>query len=186
MRISSKFGVIHSVKADSNKVSCFCYHNLGCNRWDEVIMADAIVPAPDMVPATGDPGDDTARRYRYQWTYAVIVCCMLLDDTEDVAEVFCEHHEDALMKHTDGMFSGLQVKTRSSNQEVWKTGDSAVRGLCAPASPSWKPTFPGSVQAIPFSHKSPSLRRQEWGRIFAMFLTRSGWPQPWRAFRLLH
>lgn len=53
-------------------------------------MSDSTVTAPDTVPATGDPGDDTARRYRYQWTYAAIVCCMLLDDTEDVAEVFCE------------------------------------------------------------------------------------------------
>jgi hypothetical protein len=75
-------------------------------------MAEPTVPAPDTVPATGDPGDDTANRYRYQWTYAAIVCCMLLDDTLDVTEVFCEHHEDVLSKHTDGTFSGLQIKTR--------------------------------------------------------------------------
>jgi hypothetical protein len=90
-------------------------------------MGDTTVPAPDTVPATGDPGDDTASRYRYQWKYAAIVCCMLLDEIQDVAEVFCEHHEDVLIKHVDGTFSGLQIKTRASTQEVWKTSDDAVK-----------------------------------------------------------
>jgi hypothetical protein len=30
------------------------------------IMPDPLAQAPDAIPATGDPGDDTARRYRYQ------------------------------------------------------------------------------------------------------------------------
>ncbi|MEW6428406.1 MAG: dsDNA nuclease domain-containing protein [Thermodesulfobacteriota bacterium] len=94
-------------------------------------MTDSVVPGPDTVAATGDPGDDTARRYRYQWTYAAILCCSLMDETEDVAEVFCEHHEDVLMKYIDGTFSGLQIKTRASDQEVWKTSDDAVRGSFA-------------------------------------------------------
>ncbi len=117
-------------------------------------MADSIVPAPDAVPATGDPGDDTARRYRYQWTYAAIVCCMLLDDTEDVAEVFCEHHEDVLVKHTDGTFTGLQVKTRSSDQEVWKTGDPAVGGSCARFT-KLEVDFPGRFRAFRFLTNHP-------------------------------
>jgi hypothetical protein len=73
---------------------------------DGMIMTDPTVPSPDSIPATGDPGDDTARRYRYQWTYAAIVCCLLLDEIDDVTEVFCEHHEDVLIKHADGMCSG--------------------------------------------------------------------------------
>lgn len=73
--------------------------------------------------AVGDPGDDTARRYQYQWAYAAITCCLLLDSTEDVVELFCEHHEDILLKHTDGTFTGLQLKTRNSNQRFWSTTD---------------------------------------------------------------
>ena len=61
-------------------------------------MTDPASPKPDSVPATGDPGDETASRYRYQWMYAAIVCCALLDDTANVVEVFCEHHEDILTK----------------------------------------------------------------------------------------
>lgn len=117
-------------------------------------MADPIVPSPAAIPATGDPGDDTARRYRYQWTYAAIVCCMLLDDTEDVAEIFCEHHEDVLLKHTDLTFTGLQVKTRSSDQEVWKAGDAAVRSSCARFA-KLEANFPGRFRAFQFLTNHP-------------------------------
>lgn len=85
---------------------------------------------PDSVSASGDPGDETARRYQYQWTCAALACCMLLDELEDVVEVFCEHHEDILLKHSDGLFTGQQIKTRDSAQPVWKTSDEAVRGSC--------------------------------------------------------
>lgn len=93
-------------------------------------MSDPTAHTPDTVPATDDPGDETARRYCYQWTFAAVVCCMLLDETEDVLEVFCEHHEDVLIKHGDGTFSGLQIKTRASDQNVWKTNDDGVTGSC--------------------------------------------------------
>ena len=60
-------------------------------------MTEPLVPDPASVPAAGDPGDDIGRRFRYQWTYTAAVCCLLLDDQEDVVEVFCEHHEDVLI-----------------------------------------------------------------------------------------
>jgi len=91
-------------------------------------QADA---SPDAVRATGDPGDDTARRYRYQFTYAGILCCSLLDDTLDAIEVFCEHHEDVLVKHADGLFTGCQVKTRAPEGIPWKANDEAIVAACA-------------------------------------------------------
>ncbi len=78
--------------------------------------------------AVNDPGDETARRYRYQWTWAAIACCMLLDDTQECSEVFCEHHEDVLIKLRNGKYRGLQVKTRDGAQIPWKTSDEAVKG----------------------------------------------------------
>ena len=87
--------------------------------------------APDQTLAPNDPGDETARRYRFQYAWAAIVCCMLFDDTQDVVEVFCEHHEDVLLKHRDGKFTGQQVKTRESDQPVWKAGDDQVKNACA-------------------------------------------------------
>jgi hypothetical protein len=93
-------------------------------------MADAPLPSPENTLASGDPGDETANRYRFQWTWAAVVCCMLLDNTEDVQEVFCEHHEDVLLKHKDGLFTGHQVKTRRDDQPPWKAKDEDVLAAC--------------------------------------------------------
>jgi hypothetical protein len=56
---------------------------------------------------------------------------MLFDDTQDVVEVFCEQHEDVLLKHRDGKFTGHQVKSRESDQPVWKASDQPVKSACA-------------------------------------------------------
>lgn len=93
-------------------------------------MPDSMLLTPDIVVAVGDPGDETASRYRFQWTYAAIVCCMLLDETENVAEVFCEHHEDVLIKFADNTYAGLQIKTRGLDQDVWKATDGAIVSTC--------------------------------------------------------
>jgi len=94
-------------------------------------MANALINSPENTLAGDDPGDETANRYRYQWTWAAVVCCMLLDDTQDVEEVFCEHHEDVLLKHRDGAFTGHQVKTRNDDQPPWKAKDENVLKACA-------------------------------------------------------
>ena len=74
-----------------------------------------------------DRGAETASRYRFQYTWAAITCCALFDETRDIEEVYCEHHEDILIKHTDGRFSGHQVKSRAANQPPWKANDSQIR-----------------------------------------------------------
>lgn len=109
---------------------------------------------PDSVVAIGDPGDETARRYRYQWTYAGICCCSLLDETQDVQEVFCEHHEDVLLKHADGTFSGLQIKTRDSSQDVWKTGDQPLRAAFVRFA-KLEAQFPGQFRSYRFLTNHP-------------------------------
>ncbi|MDD4752297.1 MAG: dsDNA nuclease domain-containing protein [Desulfitobacteriaceae bacterium] len=73
-----------------------------------------------------DVGDETSNRFRYQWVLSAIICCMLLDQAEDAQEVFCEHHEDVLIKHVNGLFTGIQVKTRASDQSLWKASDEDV------------------------------------------------------------
>ncbi len=75
---------------------------------------------------SSDIGDETASRFRYQWVLSAIFCCSLLDQIEDVKEVFCEHHEDILLKHFNNLFTGIQVKTRASNQLLWKACDEDV------------------------------------------------------------
>lgn len=89
------------------------------------------IPTPATTLATGDPGDDTARRFAYQWTFAAILACGLFDETMDLVEVFCEHHEDVLLKHRDQTFSGWQVKTRDVGGDAWKATDEQIFGACS-------------------------------------------------------
>lgn len=88
------------------------------------------VPTPINVQAADDPGDDTARRFAFQWTYAAIQACSIFDDSMDVLEVFCEHHEDVLLKHGDGTFTGVQVKTRETGGNPWTATEESIFGAC--------------------------------------------------------
>lgn len=119
-----------------------------------MIMDKPFQSAPDTTLGSVDPGDETARRFRYQWTYAAIVCCQLLDDIEDAEEVFCEHHEDVLIKHTDQTFSALQVKTRSFGQELWRATDRAVKRSCARFA-QLEASFPGEFRNFHFLTNYP-------------------------------
>ncbi|MBK7092373.1 MAG: DUF4297 domain-containing protein [bacterium] len=93
-------------------------------------MSDPASKSPDQISATNDPGDETARRFRYQWSYAAIACCILLDRTLDVVEIFCEQHEDVLLKHADGTFSGLQIKTRRLIRSYGNHRRRSNKGCC--------------------------------------------------------
>lgn len=84
--------------------------------------------SPEHSVTPKDIGAETASRYRFQYVCAAILCCALFEDTEDVEEVYCEHYEDVLTRHTDGTFSGYQVKTRAANRPAWRTRDPGIWG----------------------------------------------------------
>lgn len=117
-------------------------------------MVDTKTFSPADEISGGDPGDETAYRYRFQWTWAAVVCCMLLDETEDIEEVFCEHHEDVLLKHQDGSFTGHQVKTRGDKQPPWKARDEAVLTACARFA-KLEAKYPGSFRRFYFLTNHP-------------------------------
>ena len=117
-------------------------------------MVDRVTHSPEDTITNSDPGDETSRRYRFQWTWAAIECCRLLDNTEDIEEIYCEHHEDVLVKHKTGLYSGIQIKTRNDDQPVWKASDEAiinsfVRFACLEAK------FPGQFHSFQFLTNHP-------------------------------
>lgn len=59
-----------------------------------------------------------------------------------------------LIKHVDGTFSGPQIKTRESDQEVWKTSDNAVRISCSRFA-KLEAEFPGRFRAFRFLTNHP-------------------------------
>jgi len=81
---------------------------------------------PDVVLNKADPGDDTLRRFRYQLTYAGIVSALMLDENAAYEEVFCEHHEDVLIKYLDKTYRGIQVKTRDINLPPFNIEDTEI------------------------------------------------------------
>jgi hypothetical protein len=81
---------------------------------------------PDKVLNPSDPGDDTQQRYRYQAVRASCYILALFDDEEGIEEVFCEHHEDVLVKYRTGLFLGVQIKTKADGSMPLKAGDEEV------------------------------------------------------------
>lgn len=82
---------------------------------------------PDRTLGEGDPGDDIFRRYRYQSTYAAVLAVDILRDDSRVAEVFCEHHDDILMKLTNDRFHAIQVKTQQPGGLPFKSDDEPIQ-----------------------------------------------------------
>jgi hypothetical protein len=88
----------------------------------------AMSEAPDTVLSQSDPGDDVQRRFRYQATKAAMLALSLLDDEAEAEEVYCEHHEDVLVKKRGERFHGVQVKTRFDEAGPHKSTDEEIVG----------------------------------------------------------
>lgn len=86
-----------------------------------------ITDQPDQTVDDTDPGDDTYRRYRYQSTYAAIIAVSMIIPSSGVAEVFCEHHDDILVKRTNGRFYAIQVKTQQPGGSPFKSDDDPIQ-----------------------------------------------------------
>ena len=76
---------------------------------------------------TADPGDDVLRRFRYQITYAAILAIFVTDERNGLSEIYCEHHEDILVKHDDDTLTGIQIKTKDINLPPFNIEDDAIK-----------------------------------------------------------
>lgn len=68
---------------------------------------------------TSDPGDATARNFRYQYGYGVILLVTARCGDRPYVAIWCEHHEDYLAERSDGLFDGFQVKTSRPERGAW-------------------------------------------------------------------
>jgi hypothetical protein len=80
---------------------------------------------PADVLSTSDPGDDMQRRIRYQAAYGALLSLQLVSDSE-MSELFCEQHEDFLVRKANGLFVGYQVKTRLPHLGPFKSDDGSM------------------------------------------------------------
>jgi hypothetical protein len=54
----------------------------------------------------------------------------MLDDDTDWVEIYCEHHDDILVKYGDNKFRAVQVKTRDINYRPFTIEDEAIVKSC--------------------------------------------------------
>ncbi|TNC98641.1 MAG: hypothetical protein FD119_112 [Stygiobacter sp.] len=79
---------------------------------------------PGAVLDKTDPGADVQGRFSYQHCYAAIQCLRLIDGELDA--VFCENHEDILLRKCGGQYEALQIKTRRFDLEPFAADDDEV------------------------------------------------------------
>jgi hypothetical protein len=82
---------------------------------------------PSIVLSASDHGDDMQMRLRYQTTYGAFVALAMLLDATDIVEIYCEHHEDVLIRKANGKYRGCQVKTRLASIGPFKADDSQIK-----------------------------------------------------------
>ncbi|MBS1526665.1 MAG: DUF4297 domain-containing protein [Bacteroidetes bacterium] len=83
--------------------------------------------SPESELNSSDHGDDVQRRFRYQNTYAGILGILMTDESKSIAEIFCEHHDDILVKDNDQKYTGIQIKTKDINSHPFDIGDEAIQ-----------------------------------------------------------
>jgi hypothetical protein len=74
-----------------------------------------------------DVGDETQRNFRYQHAYGVVLLAAAYGGLKPFSEMYCEHHEDLLVRRDDGLWEAFQVKTRGVGQPPWKLTDDEIR-----------------------------------------------------------
>lgn len=82
-------------------------------------------PDPGAVLDKTDPGADTQARFSYQHCFAALQCLRLLSG--QLEAVYCENHEDILLRKPGGTYDALQVKTRRFDLDPFKATDAAVK-----------------------------------------------------------
>ena len=83
-------------------------------------MSDQPQQSPLEVLNPDDPGDDTQRRFRYQHAYGVIIGVAIATGGLKYRELWCEHHDDYLVKCDNGNFEAFQIKTRKPEIGAWE------------------------------------------------------------------
>jgi hypothetical protein len=83
---------------------------------------------PASTPPAEDVGADTQRRFRHQACYTAMLSLGLLDDEGPLEELYCEHHDDVILRMKSGSFRAIQLKTRLIGGVPFKSGEEEIVG----------------------------------------------------------
>lgn len=90
-------------------------------------MQEKIHHNPSLEISLDDPGDKILERFRFQITFSGILALRMAEEDDDIEEIYCELHEDILVKHKDGKFTGVQVKTKDINLPPFNIEDDSIK-----------------------------------------------------------
>lgn len=109
--------------------------------------------SPDNTPSTNDPGDDVIARFEYQHKYAVVLSLQLLYKDSELVAVYCELHDDVLIRKKNGKFVSAQIKTRDTDQP-FKANDEQIVGALTKFI-YLETTFPGHFEQYQLCVNAP-------------------------------
>ena len=75
---------------------------------------------PTAARDTKDPGDATARNFRYQHAYGVILLVAAKRGERPYVAIWCEQHKDFLAQRRDEVCDAYQVKTSRPELGAWR------------------------------------------------------------------
>lgn len=81
---------------------------------------------PNTKVDTKDPGDIVQNRFRFQAAFAGYTSLRLLGSNSEYECVYCEQLEDILVKLKNGLFTGIQVKTKDKSLGPFKFNDDEI------------------------------------------------------------
>lgn len=92
----------------------------------DIQLEEVSVTARLKSTASGDPGDETERNFRYQHQYGVVLLAAARRGALNYIALYCEHHEDFLAERPDGLFDGYQIKTSRPENGAWTLTSAAL------------------------------------------------------------
>jgi Cap4-like dsDNA endonuclease family protein len=124
--------------------------------------SEKLTSTPDSVPPDEDVGADTQRRFRHQACYTAMLSLGLLDDDGPLEELYCEHHDDVILRLRSGSFKAVQLKTRMVGRTPFKAGDKEVIAALRKFT-ALEAKFPGNFEAYVLASNVGFWREQKNG-----------------------
>lgn len=88
--------------------------------------ADTTFGELDESESDDDTGEDTQLRFHYQAQRIAALAICLIQNQSKYARIYCELHDDGLIKHFDGTYTAYQVKSRERGQPKFRATEKVV------------------------------------------------------------
>lgn len=130
---------------------------------EPVLAPNGSVADPGKVRDEADPGDETSRRYQYQYAYGVILLAGSATGKLPYRSIWCEHHDDFLAS-VNGQFDSYQVKTAFPERGPWDlTKDGFVSAIKKFVKLECR--FPGKINRFKFVSNARTLKTMDKSKI---------------------